>query len=224
MWRRLQQCVGSYRGGRFWHGIEGNGETNEGSNPDENRFAWIEHVPPRRQTEPERPPRIIVLKIVKYHGSAKDPADFIQATEEIYNQCCNIHISSTGPLQVDETNTLRDLNRNTSLGFPSWTHLRGEGEVNAVKQRAGATGSNQVPVAFVESIEWPHEHAGYSDYGLCAISNTANKDHVLAHEVGHFFGLDHYDDPERLMYGDANNVPNARLLIPSECEGVSRRL
>jgi hypothetical protein len=54
MWRRLQQCVGSYRRGRFWKGIEGNGETNEGSNPDENRFVWIEHVPPLRQ--PERPP------------------------------------------------------------------------------------------------------------------------------------------------------------------------
>jgi hypothetical protein len=172
--------------------------------------------------EPRAEPRTIVLKIVKYLGSAKDPADFIQATEEIYNQC-NIHISSTD-VQVDETNTHLDLNGNTSLGFPSWTHFRGEGEVNAVKQRAGATGPNQVPVAFVESIEWPHDHAGYSDSGLCAISNTAHQDHVLAHEVGHFFGLWHVEDNSRLMYGDANTTPDARELSPSECRGVRRRL
>jgi hypothetical protein len=192
----------------------------------------------RRQREPtaeaerEQPSttpsvmREILLKIVKYQGSSiTDPNIDVQIADHIYDQCNHLNVASAPVNNVDAPNSLSDLRGDTTLDFDS------SAEVDAVKRRATATGPGDVPVAYVEDILRDNRRgfSGYTLHGLVAVSNRSIQPHILAHEVGHFLGLEHaghgsrdlmYEDPETITYAPAQPP---RLLRP-DCRTVQSRV
>jgi len=167
------------------------------------------------------PRKRIELKILKYDGSSVNANVQTNIANLRYNQC-NITVTSTIS-NIGYNHTISDLGGDRNLYFP---RSGGGSEVRAVKKRARAAKPNQVPVALVKDIKvGPLEgFAGYTKYGVCAVSNRSKQAHTTAHEVGHFFGLWHVGDRNRLMYENANKTQFSDTLIKSECNKIRSKI
>ena len=170
--------------------------------------------------------RDILLKIVKYQGSSiTDPNIDVQIADHIYDQCNHLNVASAPVNNVGAPNPLSDLGGDTTLDFDS------SAEVDAVKRRATATGPGEVPVAYVGDILRDNRRgfSGYTLDGLVAVSNRSRQPHILAHEVGHYLGLEHaghgsrdlmYEDPETITYAQSRPP----MLLQSDCRTVQSRV
>ncbi len=169
--------------------------------------------------------REILLKIAKYQGSSTVPDIDVQIADHIYDQCNHLNVSLSAPvIDVNHSNTQSDLRGDTTLDYDS------RAEIDAVKTRVN-TGPNEIPVAYVDDIIF-NSRRGYSGYtlnGLVAVSNRSVQPHILAHEVGHFLGLEHgghgsrdlmYENPENIGYRQSQPP---RLLL-SDCRTVRSRI
>ena len=106
------------------------------------------------------------------------------------------------------------------------------GEGDAVRERAGAQGASQIPVALVPYIvagliEGMEGFCPLRGYLVAVASSAGTTTDVLAHEIGHFFGLRHRDNNRRNLMADGSvrvAGPEGRLLSPWECSVIRSAL
>ncbi len=180
----------------------------------------------------------IRLFIIKYSGSTLNPTEYVESARSIFGVCgieirWNLITPNETQTQADLGNDDCELYYHCNSQYPGRVKARIQGHYDPRSSHIPLN-RRQVPVAFVKSIATQRGcgplmrgYAGYTDEGLPSVCNNSNHPHILAHEIGHFFGEDH--DPRsrtnNLMYLNPN-LPgySCTELDTGQCQRILARI
>jgi hypothetical protein len=160
--------------------------------------------------------RCAAVRLFIADGGDSDDAAFVKSQLEAANHYhapagLGFEVVEVNPLPSDVARVTTRSDR-TSLGHARWR--RGFVDVYIVSSLANVDAAGEI-----RGVHW---RSGRARHRRWVILSRISPPHVLAHELGHYFGLAHSDVPASLMNTSATALPE-RTFQPDELARITRR-